>query len=65
MELPDPRECFAIYIVPIGLLGGLIGLYLVLFGDVTPWGFVLLAVSGWVSFTSVFFCALWEWDHVP
>jgi len=65
MEIPSPRDCFGIVGVVIGFAGGLVGLFLVLFADVTPWGFVLLAISGWVSFSSVFYCILWEWEHLP
>ena len=49
----------------IGFLGGILGLAMVLFADVTPWGFILLALSGWASFTSVLYCMLWEWEHLP
>jgi len=63
MELPSPRECPGILGIPVGFLGALAGLALVLFGDVTPWGFVILALSGWVAFTSVIVCLAWEWDH--
>jgi hypothetical protein len=63
MEIPGPGDCLAVVGVPLGILGGLVGLILVLSGNATLWGFVLLALSGWVSFTSVIFCLAWEWEH--
>jgi len=65
MELPGPRDCMAVIGVPIGIIGGIVGLFLILATDVTPWGFVLLSISGWISFTSVIFCLAWEWEHLP
>lgn len=64
LQIPSPKDCFGIVGVMIGFLGGLVGLGLVAFTDVTPWGFVLLALSGWVAFSSVFYCILWEWEHL-
>jgi len=64
MRIPRPSECIGVVGVLIGFLGGLVGLGLVLLTDVTPWGFIILAVSGWVSFSSVFYCVLWGWDRV-
>lgn len=65
MEIPGPSDCLAVVGVPIGIVGGILGLILVLFASVPPWGFVLLAISGWISFTSVIFCLAWEWEHFP
>lgn len=64
MEIPSPQDCLAVIGVAIGFLGGIVGLLLVLFTDVSPWGFVLLAISGWVSFTSVIYCFAWEWEQL-
>lgn len=64
MDIPSPRDCIGIIGVAIGFLSGIIGLYLVLFANVTPWGFIVLAISGWVSFSSVFYCVLWEWERM-
>jgi len=65
MEIPGPGDCVAVIGVPLGIIAGVIGLLLVLFGSAPPWGFVLLAIGGWLSFTSVIFCLAWEWEHFP
>jgi hypothetical protein len=64
MELPSPSDCIGVLGVGIGFIGGVIGLALVLIADVTPWGFVVFALSGWVAFSSVLYCLIWEWEHI-
>ena len=63
LELPTPRDCPAILGVGASIVGGLVGLLAIVAWDVRPWGFVLLALSGWVAFTSVIVCLAWEWDR--
>jgi len=63
LALPSPRECPAILGVVVSGVGGILGLLAVAFLHVEPWGFVLLALSGWVAFTSVIVCLAWEWEH--
>jgi hypothetical protein len=64
-QLPSRRVRPPTIGIAIGVLGGLIGLGLVLFTDVYPWGFVILTVSGLVAFTAAILYLAWEWDHVP
>lgn len=65
MELPSPSDRLDTVGILIGILGGVIGLVLILFTEVFPWGFVLLAVSGLVAFTSILSVLAEEWDRVP
>jgi hypothetical protein len=63
MQFPNPDDCYGMIGVVVGLLGGVIGLLALLFGSAGEWGFIILALSGWIAFTSVLVCLLWEWDH--
>jgi len=65
IQILGPRKRLDTIGIPIGIFGGLIGLFLVLFTEVYPWGFIVLAVSGLVAFTSVIFFLAGEWERVP
>lgn len=64
MRLPSPRQCLGIVGLPIAIAAGLLGLWIHIRSWTGELGFVLLAVSGLVLFTSAIFCLAWGWDHV-